>query len=607
MKYLVLIWSIMLFVGCNSDDSGGGKEPKGDAEGNAPYVLPKNLADYYDGVDLSLKEDELYDEIAVHTISKHTTTLSYTDRHAHLYDADADISNPDNVVLIYSGESRDRREWSSPSNPHSPQTFNTEHVYPQSMLDGTSKSDLHILRVVDETINGQRSNHPYTDGEGQYALLGDSFYPGDEWKGDVARMLMYMNIRYDEPFNDVGSLELFLEWNAEDPVSFFEIQRNEIIERAQGNRNPFIDNPHLATTIWGGEEADNRWDGENEDEDSEAPSAPQNLSVEEVGFETITLTWEESTDNDAVAKYEVLIDGDYHTSVSATNVTLTYLDPGTTYSLSIIAADRAANKSEESEPIKATTLADDEAPSVPTNLEATATATSVRLSWNASTDNAGVKSYDLFMDGEKFRNVPETEYVIPSLDPETTYSFTVQAIDKYDNVSEMSASIEVTTQEQTGEAGTASVIISEYSEGSSGYNKALEIANIGSEPVDLSSYSLWKITNDQEEWKDMYQLEGSLAAGEVLVIVNSKADYQGMLDAANDLTDHQIVNFNGNDPIGLFHDGTLVDMVGNIGGDYFAENVNLRRKSEVNAPNATYTPDEWEEYSDENTEGLGNL
>jgi endonuclease I len=53
---------------------------------------------------------------------------------------------------------------------------------------------------------------------------------------------------------------MFLEWNAEDPVSAFEMQRQEIIEGAQGNRNPFIDNPYFATLIWDGPEAENLWD-----------------------------------------------------------------------------------------------------------------------------------------------------------------------------------------------------------------------------------------------------------------------------------------------------------------------------------------------------------
>ena len=59
-------------------------------------------------------------------------------------------------------------------------------------------------------------------------------------------------------------IQILLEWNAEDPVSQIEVQRNNYLgdrtnQYAQGNRNPFIDNPHLATQIWGGPDAENKW------------------------------------------------------------------------------------------------------------------------------------------------------------------------------------------------------------------------------------------------------------------------------------------------------------------------------------------------------------
>jgi len=74
-------------------------------------------------------------------------------------------------------------------------------------------------------------------------------------------MILYLNVRYREKIEKVGTVELFLKWNAEDPVSDFEIQRNEIIYAAQGNRNPFIDNPYIATIIWGGDvAAENKWE-----------------------------------------------------------------------------------------------------------------------------------------------------------------------------------------------------------------------------------------------------------------------------------------------------------------------------------------------------------
>ena len=226
------------------------------------FNIPQELEYYYESAVFS--ENPEYNDLVVSelTVNSHTTILSYGQRHNYLYDADADLNNPANVILMYSSESRDRREYTSDSNSHNPQTFNTEHIYPQSRLSSTDAvTDLHHLRSSDADVNSLRSNYPYIDGSGVYQLVdGSSWFPGDEWKGDVARMILYLNIRYNEQFNKVGSLELFLKWNREDPVSTFEEQRNNVIEGAQGNRNPFIDNPYLATLIWGGQAAENRWE-----------------------------------------------------------------------------------------------------------------------------------------------------------------------------------------------------------------------------------------------------------------------------------------------------------------------------------------------------------
>ena len=114
------------------------------------------------------------------------------------------------------------------------------------------------------------------DASGHSTNVTDGWYPGDEWKGDVARMIMYMYLRYGSQClpsnvgvgnpvsNDADMIDLFLTWNAQDPVSLYEDNRNTYHGNtsnsdAQGNRNPFIDNPYLATVIWGGPLAQNRW------------------------------------------------------------------------------------------------------------------------------------------------------------------------------------------------------------------------------------------------------------------------------------------------------------------------------------------------------------
>ncbi|MGB5942121.1 MAG: Ig-like domain-containing protein [Leeuwenhoekiella sp.] len=225
------------------------------------FNIPPGQEDYYKNIVFSQNMTLNFQELSALTIAKHIRILSYGERHQFLYDADADLDNPANVILMYSGESRDEREYTSPTNSHAPQTFNTEHVFPQSLLiTENAVTDLHHLRSADDNVNQQRLNYPFVDGNGNYMLNGQTWFPGNEWKGDVARMMLYLNIRYGEDYEKVGGLDLFLKWNAEDPVSEFEKQRNRVITEVQGVRNPFIDNPYLVNLLWGGPGAENIWE-----------------------------------------------------------------------------------------------------------------------------------------------------------------------------------------------------------------------------------------------------------------------------------------------------------------------------------------------------------
>ncbi|MCG8761356.1 endonuclease I [Tenacibaculum finnmarkense] len=227
------------------------------------FNIPAELAAYYSGVSFVNDTQSNYEALKDLLKRSHSNILKYTDRHKYLYNADEDLNNTANVVLMYTGESRDRREYTSGSNPHQTQTYNTEHIYPQSKLASAnhaiSRTDLHHLRACDDKVNTRRSNLPFIDGSGVAKKDNNAWYPGDQWKGDVARMVFYLNARYGETFDKVGSKELFLKWNKEDPVSDFEKQRNNTIAKVQGNRNPFIDNPYLVTLTWGGASASNTW------------------------------------------------------------------------------------------------------------------------------------------------------------------------------------------------------------------------------------------------------------------------------------------------------------------------------------------------------------
>ena len=208
---------------------------------------------------------------SLHGIIDGNTTLSYDQVWTALKDTDQDPSNAANVIELYTG-----RSISKSSNGGGSGQWNREHVWAQSR-GGFSTSagpgtDLHHLRPEDVTVNSTRGNTDFDFGGSAVSGCsdcfsdGDSFEPRDTVKGDVARMLFYMAIRYEggDGFNDlemsstvgtsssqIGDLETLLAWNTEDPVSTFEMRRNDRIHSAwQGNRNPFIDHPEWAAAIW---------------------------------------------------------------------------------------------------------------------------------------------------------------------------------------------------------------------------------------------------------------------------------------------------------------------------------------------------------------------
>ena len=248
MKKLYILLFTIFLLACNN------KEQAQERPVTPPnnIIVPKALQNYYKGFNFNKTGENLYNDLASLTIVKHTNFLGYKDRHKYLYKADANPKNPQNVILVYTGEERDKREYEG-NKDYNPQTFNTEHIYPQSKIENTAKGDLHHLRVCDKSVNSRRGNYPFTEGKGEAKLVGRAWYPGDEWKGDVARMIMYINLRYNDKIDNkivIGGIETLLKWNDEDPVSDLERQRNNVIEQAQGNRNPFIDFPQLARSVY---------------------------------------------------------------------------------------------------------------------------------------------------------------------------------------------------------------------------------------------------------------------------------------------------------------------------------------------------------------------
>lgn len=159
------------------------------------------------------------------------------------------------------------------------------------------------------------------------------------------------------------------------------------------------------------------------------------------------------------------------------------------------------------------------------------------------------------------------------------------------------------------ETGNADLFISEYVEGSSN-NKYIEIYNPTNEVIDLSAYAIDLNTNGGASWSkdgtgysNYSELSGTIAAKSTIVYKNSNATiYPGEATVCN------AINFNGNDPVGLFKNGVLIDIIGTFNGGSadFAKDVTLRRKSNVTAPSSTYNASQWETLSKDDVSGLGN-
>lgn len=229
-------------------------------------------AGYYDDAD-GLEGTAL--RSALHNIIDNHTEYSYDDlRDFILRESDEDPNNSNNVILLYTGRSQAKSTFGGDAND-----WNREHVWAKSHGGfGDSPphgTDAHHLRPTDASVNSNRGNLDFDNGgtenseaSGNYSDS-DSWEPRDAVKGDVARMLFYMAVRYEgdaageldlelvdntnsspsgEPLH--GKLSALLEWHVQDPPDDFERNRNEVVYSYQGNRNPFIDHPEYVACIW---------------------------------------------------------------------------------------------------------------------------------------------------------------------------------------------------------------------------------------------------------------------------------------------------------------------------------------------------------------------
>jgi endonuclease I len=255
-----------------------------------------------------------------------------------------------------------------------------------------------------------------------------------------------------------------------------------------------------------------------------------------------------------------------------------------------------------------TPSSDTQAPTAPTSLASTSkTATSITLSWTASTDNLAVTAYDIYANSALKTTISGTTATITGLTAATAYSIYVKAKDAAGNISASSNTISVTT-DSNGTGSTTDLLFSEYIEGS-GNNKALELANNTGTTINLSAYTIKKQTNGAGSWSTGLALSGTLTTGSKFVIVHNQISSSCYATgSANISTTATELAYNGNDPIGLFKNGVLIDIIGTFNGGTanFAADVTLRRKSTVTAPSATFNlSSQWDSFGVDTCSDLG--
>ncbi len=223
---------------------------------------------------------------ALHAIVHNHHTLPYSGTpHPNTADAlddlDQDPANTNNLIGVYSGYSIAKTNIGSASG-----TWNREHLWCQSYGTdaGPARTDLNHMRPEEANVNSSRGNNffdfsdPHASGYRSYTNLAagrvwsrtsTTWEPPDVVKGDIARALLYMTVRYTgdaanenkliltdntnlivSGTNFMGRYTALLKWHFADPVSAEERARNDGVYSYQTNRNPFVDRPEWVSAAF---------------------------------------------------------------------------------------------------------------------------------------------------------------------------------------------------------------------------------------------------------------------------------------------------------------------------------------------------------------------
>ena len=415
-KATVLLFAAVLLcgliaTGCSDDRSDNPIAPLGSEIGrlNPPIAALAAPAGYYDDANASTPaalRASLHEIIDDHQKIPYTSTA--TDTWDVLEAADEDPADSGRILDLYMNASY-------PKYGEGNTDYNREHAWAKSYgfpNDGSSNypyTDCHHLFLCNDSYNTSRSNKPFrycasgcdekptevNDGAGG----GTGVYPGNSnwtsgqltdgtwevWtgrRGDVARALFYMDVRYEggdhgvtgyeepdliltddqgliaasntgsnESIAYMGMLSVLLEWHQQDPVDAKELARNDAVFAEQGNRNPFIDHPEWVACVFQGDCGGG---------DTTPPATPTGLAAVG-GQNVVTLDWDDNGESDLAGYdvYRATVSGGSYSKINASTLTSSdFVDGGVaggvTYYYVVTASDTSNNESAQSAEASAT-------------------------------------------------------------------------------------------------------------------------------------------------------------------------------------------------------------------------------------------------------------
>lgn len=539
-------------------------------------VLAEIPAGYYFSAQ-NKKKDAL--KTALHELAypqkvlKYGSGIGYTWEGFYQTDRNADNS----VVDMYSNIIRYFDGYKSVADMH------IEHSLPKSWWGGhewIAYKDLFHLYPSDGSTNMSKSNNPLgvvtgtptkdngvsKIGPASYpGYIGNVFEPADEFKGDFARSYFYVSTIHEDlapywnspmmsnttyPVWTPWAIQLLRQWHQQDPVSMKEKLRQEAVYGIQGNRNPFIDYPDLVDYIWGSD------------------------TVNVYPFAIITEAYLISPKSTDKIDFGVILKGDsYLKSIAVHGVNINS-------NLSVMLKNNHAGFS-----------------CSPQVLSSNDVLNGINIDLTFNPLIAGAFADTLIIQGGGL-----IQPTLVALKGKATKDFMVLEADERTPVGARLNWIADPHANQyhlklyEGALKAGNLIFSSYVEGS-GYNKAVELYNGTGKTIDLSDYTVQKQSNGAGEFYPVFRLSGLLNNEKTYLIASN--DYRNVLKSQAQASTDSVMSFNGNDAIGLFQNGILVDMVGYADAGsllIWGQDKTLKRKSFVTHPSTSYDETEWDSY-----------